>query len=167
MCKVLCHSCLNWNNTTSAIQIFFSWRYTFHVVIRSRKIPIKIGVHRSRFIAWKTTKKQFLLQMIILREKTGAGFKTNIFFWAGKVVIIAISTVCATKEAFHVTSLQATGENHATFEVTMLCARVKVQCKTRDTLSHWTRPLKILILGASFLFNPFCYVIHFSRLLHP
>ena len=69
------------SNATSTIQIFFSVRNTFVVPITSKKTPIKRekGGSLFSFHRKKTTKGQFWLQMIILREGTGVSFKTNTF----------------------------------------------------------------------------------------
>lgn len=102
--------------------------------------------------------------MISLRQQTGVGFKTNTFFQAGKVVIIAISTVCTTKEAFHVTSLQATGENHATFEVTMYCAIVNVQCKTKKYVKSLNQATKNFNSWGFFSFQSFLLCDSFFKI---
>lgn len=102
--------------------------------------------------------------MIILREQTGAGFKTNTLFQAGKVVIIAISTVCTKKEAFHVTSFQAIGENHATFGVTMLCAIVNVQRKTREYFKSLNQATKNFNSWGFFSFQSFLLCDSFFKI---
>ena len=70
-------------NTTSTIQIFFFQIYIciyiFCVPITSKKHDQKRG-HRCRFIAKRQQRDNFSrLQMIILRDRNGASFKTNTF----------------------------------------------------------------------------------------
>lgn len=102
--------------------------------------------------------------MIILRKQTGVGFKTNTFFQEGKVDIIAISTVCTKKEAFLVTCLQATGESHAIFEVTMLCAIVNVQCKTKEYFKSLNQATKNFNSWGFFSFQSFLLCDSFFKI---
>ena len=77
---------------------FFSLKYIFLEPQRVKNTNKKGGV--TVFVSSPTENKgQFLLQIIILRKETGASFKTNTSE-NGKVIKIAINSICTVKVAF-------------------------------------------------------------------